>query len=111
MIAVTGANGLLGSYIVRNLHKNNISFVALKLKGSDTSLLKEMEGKITWRDVDITNPLSLEEALLDVSGVIHTAGYVSFNPRKAKTIFKINTEGTQNIVNVCLSKKIKRLLH
>lgn len=111
MIAVTGANGLLGSYIVRDLCKSNTPFVALKRKGSDTSLLNDLKEKITWLDADITNPVLLEEAFSDVTGVIHTAAYVSFNPRKAKTIFQINTEGTRNIVNACLVKDIKRLLH
>ncbi len=111
MIAITGATGLLGSYIVRNLCENNIPFVALKRTGSDTSFLNDLREKITWRDADITDPVSLEEAFKEVTGVIHTAAYVSFNPRKAKVIFEINTEGTRNVVNVCLSKNIKRLLH
>ena len=111
MIAITGANGLLGSYIVRNLCKSNTPFVALKRKGSDTSLLNDLNGKINWRDADVTDPVSLEEAFTDVTKVIHTAAYVSFNPRKAKTIFQINTEGTRNVVNLCLAKDIKRLLH
>ncbi len=111
MIAITGATGLLGSYIVRNLCETNTPFVALKRKGSGTSMLNDWKEKITWRDADITDPVSLDEALAEVTGVIHTAAYVSFNPRKAKTIFQINTEGTRNVVNVCLSNNIKRLLH
>jgi dihydroflavonol-4-reductase len=111
MIAVTGANGLAGSYIVRKLHASNIPFVALKRKGSDTSFLKDIEQHIEWRDADITDPVSLREALDGVTGVIHAAAYVSFNPQKRKTVFEINTQGTENIVNVCLIKNIKRLLH
>jgi nucleoside-diphosphate-sugar epimerase len=111
MIAVTGATGLLGSYIVRALCESNTSFVALKRKGSDTSLLDDLKEKITWRDTDITNPVLLQESLTNVTGVIHTAAYVSFNPRKANKIFKINTEGTHNVVNACLLNGVKRLLH
>lgn len=111
MIAVTGSNGLLGSYIVQKLVADKIPFIALKRKGSDLSLLDDLKEKITWRDVEITDPVSVEEALTGVSGVIHTAAYVSFNPRKADMIFQINTEGTKNIVNACLANNIKRLLH
>jgi nucleoside-diphosphate-sugar epimerase len=111
MIAVTGATGLLGSYIVRKLCENNIPFVALKRKGSNTSLLNDLKEKITWRDVEITDPVSLEEAFAGATGVIHTAAYVSFNPRKANIIFQINKEGTRNVVNACLVNNIKRLLH
>lgn len=112
MIAVTGANGLLGSYIVRHLCESNTPFVAIRRKESDTSLLNDIQDKITWREADITDTTSLMDAFADVTGVIHTAAYVSFNPRKAETVFKINTEGTRNIVNTCLANRnIKRLLH
>lgn len=111
MIAVTGANGLAGSYIVRKLHALNIPFVALKRKGSDTSFLYDINDQILWREADITDPVSLLEALEGVTGVIHPAAYVSFNPKKRSTVFEINTLGTQNIVNACLSLKINRLLH
>jgi dihydroflavonol-4-reductase len=111
MIAVTGANGLLGSYIVRKLCETNTPFIAIKRKGSDTSLLNELKEKITWRDADVTDSISLQEAFAEVTGVIHTAAFVSFNPRKADTIFEINTNGTKNVVNACLVNNIKRLLH
>jgi dihydroflavonol-4-reductase len=111
MIAVTGANGLLGSYIVRQLYEAKTPFIALKRKNSDTSLLNDINEYITWRDTDILNPISLKEILADVTGVIHTAAFVSFNPRKAKTVFEINTIGTQNLINACLATNVKRVLH
>ena len=111
MIAVTGANGLLGSYMVRKLCDTNTPFIAIKRKGSDTSLLNDLKEKITWREADVTDSVSLQEALVDITGVIHTAAFVSFNPRKADAIFEINTEGTKNVVNACLVRNIKRLLH
>lgn len=111
MIAVTGANGLLGSYIVRLLHERKTPFVALKRKGSDTKHLNDLTGHIIWRDADVTDIFSLQESLADVTGIIHTAGMVSFNPRNAEKVFQTNTFGTQNIVNVALTLGIKRLLH
>ncbi|MFZ2907177.1 MAG: NAD-dependent epimerase/dehydratase family protein [Cyclobacteriaceae bacterium] len=111
MIAVTGATGLVGSYIVRTLHKNNIPFVALRRSGSDLSALSDLQDKINWREADITDPVSLQQAFQDVTGVIHAAGYVSFNPHKTRTIFQINTEGTRHVVNACLAGSVKRLLH
>jgi dihydroflavonol-4-reductase len=111
MIAVTGANGLLGSFIVRKLYETNTPFIAICRKNSDTSLLSDIRDTITWRHADINDPLLIEEALEGVTGVIHTAAMVSFNPRKKDTIFQCNTEGTKTIVNTCLIRGIKRLLH
>ena len=111
MIAISGANGLLGSFIVRKLIDEQKPFVALKRNGSDTSLLHDVAEKISWRDADILNPLSLEEALNGCTHVIHSAAVVSYNPRRADEIMEINTIGTRNVVNACMEQKIKKLVH
>lgn len=111
MIAVTGANGLLGSYIVRLLHERKQPFIALKRKDSNTQHLNDLTDYIIWRDADITDEDSLQDALHDVTGIIHTAAFVSFNPRNAEKVFNVNVKGTKNIVNAALAGKIKRLLH
>lgn len=111
MIAVTGANGLLGSYILRLLHERKQPFVALKRNGSDTTHLSDLTEHIIWREGDITDSLSLPEAFEGVTGIIHTAGMVSFNPRNAKKVFATNTTGTHNVVDIALALGIKRLVH
>jgi dihydroflavonol-4-reductase len=111
MIAVTGANGLLGSFIVRELIARNEPFVALKRGNSDTSLLADVSSKIRWRNGDVLNPVELEEALEGVTKVIHTAAVVSFNPRKAKFVMDINVQGTRNVIYESQAKGIKRFVH
>ena len=111
MIAVTGANGLLGSYIVRLLHERKQPFVAIKRKSSDIRHLSDLQKHILWRDADITDEVALREALAHVTGIIHTAAFVSFNPRNAQKIFAINIDGTRNVVNTALAVNVKRLLH
>jgi dihydroflavonol-4-reductase len=111
MIAVTGANGLLGSFVVRKLLHDNISFVALKRKGSYTKLLEDVQEKITWRETDVCDYVSLLEALDGVTGVVHAAGVVSYHKQDKDLVFAVNVEGTQHVVNACLQLGIKRLLH
>jgi dihydroflavonol-4-reductase len=111
MIAVTGANGLLGSFIVRKLIEQNRPFIAVVRDQSDTSLLKDVADKITWRKADVLDPVALEDAFADITHVVHAAAMVSFNPLLAKKIIDINTIGTRNVVNACLGSTIKRLVH
>jgi dihydroflavonol-4-reductase len=111
MIAVTGANGLLGSVVVRKLLESGDSFVALRRKGSDTSLLSDLMDKIQWREADIMDPVSLLEAFEGVTRVIHAAAIVSFNPKRAKEVMNINALGTRNVVNACLDREVKRLVY
>jgi len=111
MIAVTGATGLLGSSIIRKLIDADEAFVAIKRKDSDTSLLKDISHKISWRDADILDSVALDEVLQDVTSVIHSAGMVSFNVRDKKKLYEVNVSGTRNIINTCLHYNIKRFVH
>lgn len=110
MIGVTGANGLLGSFIIRKLVDENARFVAFKRKTADISLLADIEGHIEWREMDLLDPVSMEVALQGVSSVIHAAARVSFSPREAALIARVNTEGTRNLVNACLAQNIRRFV-
>ncbi len=110
MIAVTGANGLLGSFVIRKLHEANIQVIAIKRSNSDTSMLADLNS-LNWRTADILDPIALQEAFQGVTGVIHCAAMVSFNPRDEKKLMQVNVEGTKNVVDACLVSGIGRLLH
>jgi nucleoside-diphosphate-sugar epimerase len=111
MIAVTGANGLLGSFIIRELMKQKLPFVALKRKDSDLSLLHDVYADIQWMEGDVLDPVALDEALKNISHVIHTAAMVSFNPRARRKIFDVNVQGTRHVVNACLANDVKKIVH
>ncbi len=111
MVAVTGANGLLGSFVIRKLIAEQTPFVALRRQDSDISLLDDVAQQVTWREANVLDPVALWEALKDVTSVIHAAATVSINPRHAEKILSINVEGTRNVVNACLDLGIKRLVH
>ncbi|MFM9840419.1 MAG: NAD-dependent epimerase/dehydratase family protein [Cyclobacteriaceae bacterium] len=111
MILVTGANGLLGSFILRKLVAEGESVIGLKRRTSDTHLTDDLKGKIAWRDADVTDTISLNESFKDASCVIHAAAMVSFNPREEDQLYKVNVDGTKNVVNACLTNGIKKLIH
>lgn len=111
MIGVTGANGLLGSFIIRRLIAENASFIAFRRKESDISLLNDVGDSIQWREIDLLDPVTMDDALLGITSVIHAAAMVSFNPQQASAIARSNTEGTRNLVNACLANEIPRFIH
>lgn len=111
MIAVTGANGLLGSYLVRKLIERKIPCVAIKRKNSNTSSLADIDQLVTWREADVLDYESLLEAFEGVTGVIHTAAVVSYHKRDRDMLYAINVEGTKHVVNACLHLGLNRLLH
>src|SRR5258706_3460718 len=110
MVAITGANGLLGNFIFNKFISEKIPVTGLKRTQSDTSRLNSQLREDEWREVDITNSLSLTEAFKNTDTVIHTAAIVSFDPRAKEKIFQTNVIGTQNVVNACLALGIPRLI-
>ncbi|SEJ46820.1 Nucleoside-diphosphate-sugar epimerase [Dyadobacter koreensis] len=110
-ILITGATGLVGSTVARQLLAENHTVFALVRSGSDRSLLDDIEKNIQWIEGDILDIKSLEEAMEQVEYVVHTAAVVSFIPKDRKMMYKVNMEGTANVVNVCLKSDIKKLCH
>jgi dihydroflavonol-4-reductase len=111
MIAITGANGLLGSFITKKLVEENLPVLAVIRKNSNTDSLSEVKEKINLREADVLDVPALTDAFHQVKAVIHTAAIVSFNPRQTRQMFKVNVEGTKNVVNACLVLEIPRLIH
>ena len=70
-----------------------------------------MLNKIEWVDGDITDVYSVLEAMKDIKQVYHCAAFVSFHPRDYKQMFKVNVEGTANIVNMAMEKGIDKFCH
>jgi dihydroflavonol-4-reductase len=110
-ILITGITGLVGSAVARRLLEENHTVSAIYRKGSDRSLLTGIEGEIQWQEGDILDVGSLEDAIQGVDYVIHTAAVVSFVPRDREMMYKVNREGTANLINVCLKSGVKKLCH
>ena len=113
-IFITGATGFVGSYMCRYLLlKGYENVFGLRRSNSSEDLVFNIREKIRWLEGDILDVPFLEtcfkENKFDV--VIHCAAIVSFYQKDRKELYEINVEGTENIVNVCLSHKIKKLIH
>ena len=118
MIFVTGGTGLVGSHILLNLSQKGEEFKALKRTTSSIDVCKsvfayynadDLFAQISWVDGDVNDIFSLENGMLNCDLVLHCAAMVSFHPAEAILMQKVNIEGTANVVNVALSKGIKKL--
>lgn len=111
-IFITGATGLIGSYVARLLWYNGYKHIkASRRSTSKMGLIEEIAEHIEWVEADVTDLLSIRSAMQGVDAVIHTAAVVSFDPRKADAMDEVNVSGTAHIVNAALDLNIKRLVH
>jgi dihydroflavonol-4-reductase len=122
MILVTGGTGILGMRLLYDLCKEVEPVKAIKRKQTNINLVKEVfsfygdsDGKlfksVNWIDGNILDIVSLETAISECETVYHCAALVSFNPQENSRMYKTNVEGTANVVNICLDKKIKKLCY
>ncbi len=107
MILVTGGSGLLGKALIQALLKEEKPVRALVHQTPleiTHPLLEIYQGDI----LDIT---CLQNSLQGIDEVYHCAGLVSYIPGKDKQLYKINVEGTANLVNLALDAKVHKLIH
>lgn len=111
---ITGANGLIGSHIIRRYLDAGLKVAALRRADSDLSLVNDFQEQVTWLEGDILDIPALEEAVLtaQASGtvdVVHVAAMISYSPKDRDRMDKVNVEGTANVVNICLAKGVRKL--
>jgi nucleoside-diphosphate-sugar epimerase len=111
-ILITGGTGFLGAYIIKHLLEKGYAVRAIRRsKNLPAFIPKEILDKVEWVDGDVLDVVSLEDAMDGVDTVIHAAAIVSFVKKEQKQMYKINVEGTANVVNIALEKNIRRLVH
>lgn len=101
MIAVTGANGLLGSLITNTIRGSGGEVIGIVRRQTESA----------QRVASLDDPESLMQAFQGIDTVIHTAGMVSFNPRRKKELFETNVNGTGRVVNAALRAGVENLIH
>jgi len=72
---------------------------------------KKVFENVQWLEADILDIISLEDAMEDTDVVIHSAAIVSFLRKDRKAMYHTNIEGTANVVNAALEKKVRKLVH
>jgi len=121
-IVVTGGSGLIGSHLLYDLVKAGEKVRVLTRNKGDHQFTKKIfryyaqnetggYDDIEWVEGDILDLFSLKDAMKDVDQIYHCAALVSFHPEDKKQLFKINIEGTSNVINVALEHNIKKLCY
>jgi dihydroflavonol-4-reductase len=121
MNLVTGATGMLGTHVMLELLKRGEKVKALLRKGANTDIVRKVFeyylphnkyfDQIEWAEGDLLDISSLQEAMQGCDIVYHTAAVVSYHPADRKEMYKVNVEGTANVVNLANDLGIKQLCH
>ncbi len=119
-LIITGASGMLGANIaaaacedpswdsIVGLYRNPAQLAVVErafagLSGSPEKAREWMK-RVEWRSVDLEDFVSVEEALLGGTHIIHAAALLSFDPRKASAMLKSNPRMTELVFNQALAQ-------
>jgi len=123
MILLTGATGFLGAHVCASLLEKGYKIRACRRTSSS---LNEFESILSWRlgsdwqqkfqgiewaEADILDYESLLEAMQGIEAVFHVAAIVTFWKKRREELFRVNVDGTANVVNACLESGIPWLIH
>ncbi len=111
MILVTGATGFLGSELVRQLLLKGEKIRAIKRVSSLIPANLKNENGIEWKEADLLNYFSLDDALNGVTKVYHCAAFVSFAQKDKNKMMKVNIEGTSNLLNASVANGVGKFVH
>lgn len=109
VVLITGATGLVGSAVAKEFLSHGFTVKALIRNETSKNAVMSISDKIEVVEGDVLDVISLGEALKNVDYVVHAAAVVSFSPKERANMYKVNIEGTANVVNACLVSNIKKL--
>ena len=107
IIAVTGAAGLLGNNLCRILSEQGHEVRAL-IHHDSTSLEAV---NIEFYKGDVLNLDSLYLLCEGADAVFHCAAKISIDGDPDGSVFKININGTANVIEACIQQNVARMVH
>ena len=104
-IAITGATGHIGANLCPHLMRKQHQLKLLVF-----------ESKVGYEGVEVVKGSILDKAVVeelvrDADVVVHLAAKISLEPDVSGELKKVNVEGTQNVVDMCLKHRVEKLIH
>jgi len=102
---LTGASGHVGYALLKELIANGENIRILIRK--DNPIFDNLKCEKVYGDV--TDPSSLEKAFDGADIVYHVAGVIDVNTGNEDIVYKVNVDGTKNVVAACKKCGVRRL--
>ncbi len=107
-VLVTGANGLLGANLVRELNRQGYAVRALLRKGCDKSTLQATDYELF--EGNITCFRELDKAVEGCDYVIHCAANTAQSTNGLDEFREVNILVTEKLCELCIEKGIRRFI-
>lgn len=108
-VAVTGATGLLGGYLIRALRERGAEPIAIVRNPELAAPLVAMGVEV--RSAELSDVEALAHAVEGTDCVIGNAALVSLRPHPFRRYLDANVEGTINVFEAMKSARVSRAIH
>jgi dihydroflavonol-4-reductase len=108
-ILVTGGSGYIGSAVVRELLSDGAKVKVLARKTGGLRNLEDLDVELAHGD--ITDFHSIKSALRGCDRVFHLAAIYAIWLPDPEMMHWVNVQGTKNVFEACLQKKIKKVVY
>ena len=108
-VLVTGANGFMGSNIVRELIKDGADVRVTIRKDSDTRNIDDLDVETVF--CDIRDKESVKSALKGCDTLYHSAAYFAHWAADKKLFYNINVEGTKILLEEALFQGLEKVVY
>lgn len=106
---VTGANGFIGSHVVRSVLSAGAEVRALVRAKSDTRNLHGLPIELAYGD--LSDQASLDRALADIDTLFHVAARYDLSRRARNDAYRANVDGTRSLMLAALRAQVERVVH
>lgn len=109
-VFITGADGVLGSNLVREFLGRDYEVSVFLLNSSRDPVTLSGLG-LNYFYGNILDKDTLSQAVEGHDYVVHAAASTIVYPARLEVINKVNIEGTQNVIDAVLKHNVKKLIH
>ncbi len=110
---VTGCTGFVGNVLTKKLLNDGCNVIGFARSEKKANVIfKELKPQFIFGD--ISNREDVERLFQNADEntvVIHTVAKVSIGESALDTLYTVTVDGTKNVVDACVNKKVKKLLH
>jgi dihydroflavonol-4-reductase len=106
---VTGATGFVGAAVARVLLREQWQVRVLARRGSDRRNLQSLDVEVF--EGDLTDSTSLQRATQGCDGLFHVAADYRLGARDPTQLYRVNVEGTRNVLNAAQRSGVQRIVY
>ena len=106
---VTGGTGFVGANLVAALKARGITVRVLRRESASQAALTGLEYETAIGDV-LADPEALVQAMADCDWVFHVAAVTDYWRKKPDWIYRVNVEGTKNVLAAAQSAGVRRFV-